>query len=837
MPLTLDQITKLQEAEREANRSVFSRFTEAFSEIITRKKDVFKELAGQYPTSTVAQFPYAFRESLFPTPTTPKEKLESLALGVAGPLGGERKILQSGLTKASQAKFLSKFSERAQKPLETVLKSSKTEPLPGISADIFQQRRGILNDAAIKELSKGKIGVLDKLLEAPPGTILPAEEALASRQQLADSVLKALKVSEKAASEIGEKALPKVLGVRAETGRALRSYSQPLEGAQELLKAAEKTLDQRVAKNLRELARIIGGAQRNPGLMDKLVEWATAIKLTSPLTQARNIGGNTFAMLLKTPERFFTGASDAVRSVITGRARERFASEAIADVAGTFHGFKEGSRKAVQALLDETVSMGQRRVEEAVPYVGGAIEGKLGKAVRLPFRVLTAEDLFFRTANNAGAMHALATRKALQEGLAGSKMSERVAKLLEAPTDDMIKYAEQEAKRFIFQEDLTGFMKSVDLFRQKHPFIRLFVPFFKTPTNIFKSIIQRTPLTFALPSSLKALKAGGGEASEVFGRMLTGSAVMSTFIVYALEGNITGKGPTNKAERDALYRAGWQPYAIKIGNRYFSYRGFEPLSGYLSLAADVAETGKEPSEQQVLSTLAAITRDFIDQPFLTGVADVLDAMRDPEKYGGKFFANFLAGSTIPTGVSYWARLQDPVYRQPKSFLQTFESRLPFLSERVTPLRNVFGEEQIREGGLAQRMLPTVMSEAQEDALDQELSRLGKVVGFPSRTAFGQKLTDDEYDTLLRVSGQIARDALYELVQSAAYQNMNDNKREKAIDVIVDKVREEVRKRAFVEKDLLRQIENNLKKRGLSTERAEMMAPEILQKMLSAQAAP
>lgn len=724
----------------------------------------------------------------------------------------------------STEKFLSKFPVEARPTLEKIIKTE--------SEKIFTQRRGILNDADIANLAKGETGILDKLIEAKPGTILPAEQSLAARQELADRILQAL-TPETALKEAD--VLPQLLGTRAETGRALRSFVQEVKGgpeaARKLLDFADQATDPIQRQALQDLAKLVSGTEKIPDLMDKIVEWATAIRLTSPLTQFRNIGGNTFSALLKFPEKFFTSGVDKIRSVITGKAQERFASEVIADFIGTSGGLKEGALNAVRSLADENFAAEVARTGEFAPKLGGAIQGTFGKVVRLPFRLLNAVDNFFRTANQNGALYGAATRRALQEGLSGEKLVKKINELVNAPDETLVNLAQVEAKRLVFQEDLTGTIARIDSIRQNSPWIKLIVPFFRTPVNIFKSIIQRTPLTFTLPSTLKTLKVGGGEASEVVGRMLVGSTFISGLTMFALEGKISGSGPDNKAERDALLRQGWQPFSIKVNNNWISYRGLEPLSGYLSLAADIAEVGKEPSDQSVLGALGAIASDFLDQPFLTGASDLIEALMEPEKKASRFFANFLAGSTIPTGVSYISRLVDPTIRKPISFLQTLESRIPFLSKQLLPVRGAFGEEARREGGLAQRLFPASITTERIDLVEQELNSINKTIGFPSKSAFGEKLSDEEYDTLLRVSGKITKEILFDIIQSEAYQSANISEKDKIINKVVDRVRKKVRERAFKEKFLLGEIKSRLKKRGYGEEQVENIASEVLTKML------
>lgn len=855
-------IREQRESEREARRSLLSRFTQEFgrglgsfaSDVVRAPirgfQSISLSLLGKKeltPQTRGERFLYG-KEPVRSVRETGEQPLREIGLGekTVGkfglPLGvaltglditpfgfGKKKVAEKGakkLLQKSTKEFLKKQPKRTHKIITDIVKE--------IPDEVVRRRRGVLNNKKLIELSKGKIGALDELLTAPEGTILTGEANIKIRQELADKILQATTVREAVAE--AKRTVPAVLGARAEVGRSLSSFKvnvrQGQDAAGRLLKMAEVTTDASEKQLLEQMAGFVAGKTRTPQFIDKLVEWATAIKLTSPLTQFRNIGGNTFSMMIKFPERFVSSGLDSVRAVLTGRSRERFAREVVADFIGTSNGMKEGARNAVKALKDESFALGQRRIEEATDIIGGAIKGKKGKVVRMPFRFLTAGDAFYRTANKQGSLSVLATRKAIKEGLSGPKMVKRVDDLIKNPTNEMIKLAEKEAKRLIFQEDLSGTLEALDGLRQQVPWAKLVVPFFKTPVNILKAVIQRTPLAPLSSSTRKALKAGGGEAADAFSRMVVGSSILTAFTLYAMEGKITGRGPKNKPERDALRRQGWQPYALKIGDKFYSYRGYEPLTGYLGLAADVAETFETPSDDTALRTISAIAGDFLDQPFLTGVSDILDALTDPNANPSKVAGNFIAGATIPTGISHIARSVDPVYRKPSGVLQTLESRIPFMSKKVLPHRNVFGEASTRGGTTASRFSsPTFITQETQNAVESELDRLNFTVGFPGKTAFGKGLSNEEYDALLRVSGGVIKNVLENVFATEVYQSATENKKEKIIEKVVRDTRTKVKEKLFKEKRLLREIEKRLEKKGVNTERAKEIAPEIYSQLL------
>lgn len=734
---------------------------------------------------------------------------------------GEILLTEDGMkTKSQLTDFFNKV--RGAEKIPTVVRGFKEA-----GEEFIERKRGIISDKEVSRLAKGEVGILDKLVEAPPGTVLNVEQLKQAEFELAERI--SLAITPEELLKIGKEAAIPLRATISETARALRSVGTPRIGIiNKLLKAAEEAKNPIVQNGLIETANILS-LGREVRTMDKIVEWATAIKLTSLTTDVKNILGNTLNTMIRIPERFVAGGLDFVGSAITGRSRERFATEAISDVIGMTAGLKEGARNAVKALADETFALQNRRIEEFGQFATGAIGGRTGKVIRAAaFRKLTAEDLFFRTISRQGSIYAQASRQAFKEGLSGAEFAKRVKQLVDSPTADMIKLSKKEALKSVFQEDLQGTVETLNRLRAKHPWVKLILPFFKTPVNIAKVAIERTPFAPLLPSFRKAFAEGGGARAEALSRVVVGSAAIMGFINYAQDGLITGGGPKNLAERDALYRKGWQPYSIKIGDHYISYRGLEPFSSYLNIASNISESFKEPDDATAIKLVLSIAEDFLEQPFLLGVSDLFQAIEDPERSGAVFLNNFVSGAFIPTGVSWINRGFDPVFRKPRNVLQAVESRIPFLSENVPARLNVFGEEVKREEGVLGRISPLPrVTDLKTNPVEEELERLNITVGFPSKVAFGKSLDDDEYDILIRNSGKVTFMILNRLVNSEGYKSLNEAEKERAINRVTTEVRNSVREKLFQEKLVIREIEKALVNQGHTKEKAEALAPEVL----------
>ena len=715
-------------------------------------------------------------------------------------VGGMKNVAKGAMEKFAVNIRLSKYPKAAEKTLLDIAKKAENQ--------LIAQKRGVVTHTELKKLAAARDDAFDKLLRLKPGEILNAEEMLRSRQDLATAILN-LGDDFPKLTELAEKATVKIGGATGEAGRLLEQFkvgvmtpelSARLREMRELAKTGE---GQAIIDKLTNV--FAGDISRAPGFWDYVIEWATAIKLTSPKTPQRAVIGNAISTILKTPERLATGFIDKVKSSITGKPQERFVQEAVADLTGIVGGLREATSRGFKALINEDYALNQRRVfEEAALPPSGAIPGTLGKIVRLPFRLVTAPDVFFRTLNERGSLYARATRQALKEGLAGEKLTARIDDLISDPPETMWKEVLNEAKEQVFQKDLTGFTEGLNKLRNAKNIgsylFRLILPFFKTPVNLLKYSLERTPTALVMPSVQRKLLAGGGEASEVIGKIVVGSGMLSVLTAYALDGKISGKGPTDKAEKDALYRTGWQPYSVKIGQHWYSYRGLEPISSMLSFASNTAEEVEDPDPKSALIILLKLAEAWSNQPFLLGMSDFFDIFTGQEEYKMERAINrFATGMTIPTGLRHIATLFDPVVRNQRTFIDSMKAGIPGLSQTLTPRRNVFGEELKRAGTFAQRaFLPITVSPEEIEKVDEELTSINYTIGFPAKAIRGEGLDDETYDALLDISGSVIKAVLVSAIETPEYQNMGYSEKKKVIDDVVRETRSTVRDALFVD---------------------------------------
>ena len=542
---------------------------------------------------------------------------------------------------------------------------------------------------------------------------------------------------------------------------------------------------------------------------DKLYEaWINGL-LTSPQSHIANITGNTLTFLFKPiMETPMTALLERVKGTITKQKPNVYFGESGAFLkgakevfkhswsdgqkAGTFgkwQGIKDGVRASVKAfsnqLPDEIALAG--KIEQTKRQ---AIKGKLGEIIRSPGSALQLADDMFKAISYRGELNAQAYRIATRQGLKGSERVQRISELLANPNREMLGKASHEAlyRTFNNPNPVASFImrgKNVPVIGTPMKYI---LPFVRTPANIATFALQRTPL--ALPYA---------KNSEDVGRILSGTLLGIGTMQLVSEGYVTGGGPKDKEQKEALYDTGWQPYSFKIGDKYYSYNRLEPIGSIIGMTADMYEIidgkyfKKERSPKDYAAQIAlSFSKNITSKTFMVGLSNAMDALSEPDRYGERFL-NQYAGSLIPSVVGTVARATDPTIRATETPLDVMKSRLPIASKTLPPRRNKYGEEVKRGAGAGNfwtRMFsPMYISQDTKDPVAKEILRLGLEVAAPSRTVSGVKLTPEQYDKYSEYAGKKAWNKIYKRINSRAYGTMKDEKKRIMIKSIFEGLRE------------------------------------------------
>lgn len=388
-----------------------------------------------------------------------------------------------------------------------------------------------------------------------------------------------------------------------------------------------------------------------------------------------------------------------------------------------------------------------------------------------------------------------AYKQALEEGLTGNEFVKRVEYLFQAfknnPEPEMFYKAMQFAREQTFNLPLDpkrnwiiAAGSSVASFTNNIPQAKFLIPFVRTVTNIPAYVAEYTPvLNLTLKNYRDALFHGTLAEKEIaMAKMAVGALLYTVGIGLASKGLITGGGPKDKSAKQL---GGWQPYSIKVGDKYFSFNRLDPIGAYLGISADLHEMlwGDEAPDEITMGTVAcavvaALSKNMMSKTYLQSISNIIDILEDPEPYKFQRIAGNTIGAFVPTVVSSVERGIDPAYSEIYKLLDTMKSKIPGVSNSLYPKRNIFGEEVTAPGWSWQGLFnPLTYSEESADPVKRELARLKfmsqSTVLNSMRQIDGVELTPEQRDRYIVLMGEPLKQYLDQLIASPAYQQATD----------------------------------------------------------------
>jgi hypothetical protein len=607
-----------------------------------------------------------------------------------------------------------------------------------VKNNLDDRAKSVLTFDMQKQLARELNMSVEDLLGAQSGQAFNAEQAVAARALLHESQNRVIDLAKRAANDPSymqgftrslaqhKSILEVVKGTAAkEAGRALRSFRIPEEDLPHtrITDALSKLTPEAQAKAAQLLAKIdtTDKAAVNAFIQeikpppDKLFEIYRNALLSGPATVIKK-GASEATML----------ALEATKKLVaSGLSKDRFAAES--------YWFAKGAAQALRHA--KAILTGSFQLEDAPGFEETgtrAWKGTLGKIIRMPSTILSKQTNLMYAMNYFGELNAQAARAAIREGLNGEELAARQEWLAHNPTPAMAHAAHEVALHNTFQNDLGKFGASISRAVKAAPYNigQYLFPFTKTPANLVKASTEFSPYGL-----LKGI-ACGDVNQQAAG--LVGSAVALAVAYAALNGHITGGGPTDWKRQQTLESTGWQPYSIKVGNKYYSYHRLEPLGLTFGLVADAihgAKTGEDPevTQSKADTAVAHIMRNASSLPFLYEMSALLQAIDDPS---GRRIDNFVdrqIASFIPTGVADIAAATDRTVRHPSTLGETLESRIPGLTSRVPASIDVTGKPLQRPADALGGANPFPWTTDKNDPVVNELARLGIANEQPPKT--------------------------------------------------------------------------------------------------------
>ena len=527
--------------------------------------------------------------------------------------------------------------------------------------------------------------------------------------------------------------------------------------------------------------------------LDTLLTLRQAALLSSYKTHLVNIVSNAITMSSAVPERFIAGGISALRGdqavkVQEGVAMLRGMVSGVWDAINiSGRAFRDNveidfSTKTPEVrlrtitasnLADNTIGKGIGGISRLAGgkalgeggFVDHLVNG-LGTVVDLPFRGLNAEDAFFKSMNAQMELHALSYRRASQEGLKGAQLRDRVAELLSNPPEDMVEEAIQFSRVQTFTNP-NRFAAATTAQLQNIKIARFIVPFVRTPANLVKYSLDRTPIAPLMHSVREDIKAGGARRALAEARIAMGSTVLMAAGTLASQGAITGAPPRDPQLRQ-IWMQEYQPYSININHgtgkpaEWRSYNRLDPWGSVLGMGADLWNTAAIADEsttgEMTAMAVISLSNQVLNKTWMTGLSDFMEAVNEPERRGGKYI-DYMLQSFVPAlsrQLNY--DFNDPVIRDFDTTWQGMMTRIPGYSDSLPAKRDIWGGMRMYQGGGMMQKMQT-----EDDPINQLLIRRQIPVGMPDRSISISntrvKLTAEEYSRFVELARQPAKQEL------------------------------------------------------------------------------
>jgi hypothetical protein len=451
-----------------------------------------------------------------------------------------------------------------------------------------------------------------------------------------------------------------------------------------------------------------------------------------------------------------------------------------------------------------------------------------------------AEQFVYGTENDRQEAIAQADREQTRFGFSDAIHDQRVQELIDEKRFARAPELADEAHRFalhsVYRESpygmLGNFARKLSEMRSENPAISLVTPFINLPANVANEFMNWTPIgilrgrdafgggTAAIeklykdvPLFQRLVKAGeegpGGITSRELRDMsyeYMGKGVVGSLGILAGIGSmwmnrnnpnpffaVNGAGPQDLKDRDALRAGGWQPYSVKVGDRYFSYEAtpWKAALGIMGGAHDIMNYAKHPDPENFISDIAmAAFKDaansITDSSFLQGLQTVLGASStrgaDAQALTDRFLsqsASAVAGIFYGgTGTRQIYKLLNPQQYEAKGLGEKIIQNIPVANDALLrPKLNVLGEPVLSSP--LNRILPTLES---HDPVWRFLDDHNVRISLPnaSQKVDGVQLNAAELHDFIQTRGRNLREQIQSALTDGSFEGMDSEQRNQTV---------------------------------------------------------
>jgi len=536
--------------------------------------------------------------------------------------------------------------------------------------------------------------------------------------------------------------------------------------------------------------------------------------LTSLRTSERNLLGTSFQTGAEFAKDIVQSPLDIIMKARTGQRT----------MVTTPKGIVPGAKKGFQSAWD-LIRYGVDPEEMATKFDVRRInwgKTKTGKALEFStnvvFRNLAAQDQVFYKMTFE---HSIQSSLGAASKNAGRKVTEITQDMLEQATKDAL-YATFKDKTKLAQiataakKAMGKRLKSDDAYAQfyNNTFSGLLkgagevaMPFTGVPSSILSKIVDYSPIGLlkgttkvgiVLAKNVPSLQL---QAGKEMARGVIGTGIFSISAWLAKKGLMTGQAK-DKAERNQWELEGKKPNSIFILGKWRNINSVGPQTMVMLAGAKAQQELMSEDGGGIGAFGGAIGQDFLSQSLLAGVQGPLNAVSDPQRYGGTYLKSQLA-SVIPNILKDLAKSLDPLKRERYGLTDAFRAGVPGLSQTLPPQRDVLGEALINDQhGITAFFDLFNSSTPKTSIVVDELKRLREIGYNPTPSELGKTqsvagvqldLKPLELDILRKESGGILEGLLTILMTTPEYEQATDDERSDLIKSTTSYVRTNYKK--------------------------------------------
>lgn len=576
-----------------------------------------------------------------------------------------------------------------------------------------------------------------------------------------------------------------------------------------------------IAENRRKLDAVLRSelaARSSRG--DQLYEfWINSI-LSGPATHVRNVAGNTLNTAYELgPKRAVEAAVNlAVRNpkgATFGEMREMW----------KHLDWKTAWNRATEAFDLEVLNPSGKYNDHA----GVAIGGRKGRIIRIPGRLLRAADEFCKGLIAPVEAAAYAYREGRAQKLSGQELADFINTRINDGSSRASQWGELRARELAFQEEPGAAVRwLVSLKNSNSPagkIARFIFPFVQAPGNLLRQGVRKSPLgavsllTVDLPRAIRSREVTPEMMARAAEQLIAWSTLIALWSAQDDDDDerplLTGSGaPYGSNERN--FKANkFPPLSVRIGDRYYTYKFFEPLSSGLAVIANGLEAMRAKRPAEAKKALVGMSGFIAEKSYLASVKELFEFFQDPEHSGTRFATNF-AASWIPNAYRQAVNAFDDKVRDNRTRargLKYFTDQFDIVTNsagftRALPKLDYFGREVDKDAyadspaGPLMRLL-SVQSAAPDRSMDQADRLLWNYnrrnpesaywPGLPSyylkqgnRTLY---IEGEDYAAFARDAGQLAHKAILSEIRSGSLNVKNPGEEDiKRIKLLFTKAR-------------------------------------------------